>query len=617
MRGMTRVAVVLVLCLTACVAHEKNGDQAAAVGDWKTAMAAYREALLNEPESPILRQKYEQARKEAVSEATRHAHSCAGARDWQCAVEEADFVLAVEGPNADMAAFRADAARSLAREQIQRARTEASSQRFPEALGYLKRVTAVSDDPEIIQEATRAKAEVVGLADVEAERLRQLKAYPRSLELLRLMASVDVSKQQKLQLVEAEYEQHLAAEYERLAREGDEALAQRRWAQAQEKYEEALRMKSGGRAESLARYAEGMARGESALAKRDFVTSAEGYRQAVESGMDRDGSAAAKLARVEIRPYALRIRSVLVMPTRLDGRPWVGPAAPIFGRLLERGMEVTAGADNRAALKFLLRAAERVPMQNRPTLSVIVTLPNGERLVTPSRNGLYAVFNDPELVIATNHFDERNVVFQVVQGEGSSMEEVGMVSVALGELVQRQEAELSKQSIAALDLVSGPGVGRVDGMFTGLRPVGDGSNLASDFSVPTARTRGFRLTEVKAVARPGDYQDEQGQDGAPDLFVELEQGGRVVYRGPVVTGNYEPSWSPTAVNLYVEQTEQLVMHLWDADEGDAPDEVLSVHVPASRVAAGSFQIRTQGGSSVELRFEPRRSDGPPMATTRP
>jgi hypothetical protein len=600
---MTRAAVVLLLCLTACVAHEKNGDRAAAVGDWKTALAAYREALLREPESPALKEKFEQARKEALVAASQRAHTCASAQEWQCAVEEADFALSLDGSNTELAAFRANAARSLALDVVRRARAAAGTQQFPEAFGLLQRATRVSNDPRVLEESGRAKAEVMRLADVEAERLRQLKAYARSLTLLRLLVSVDASLQPKLQAVEAEYEQFRSAEYERLTAEGDAALAQRRWAAAQEKYEEALRMKSGGRAEPLARYAEGMARGESALAKRDFEGATEGYRLAVDSGMDRDGSAAARLTAVEIRPYTIRLRSVLVMPTRLDGHPWVGPANPLLVRLMDRG----------TAWRVLIRAAERVPMQNRPTLSVIVTRPDGERLMTPARQSLYAVYEDPAFVITTNHFDERPLVFQVVQGEGTAQEEVGTVSVALGELVQRQEAELSKQSIAALELATGPGEGRVDGMFTGLRPVGDGTNLAQDFSVPTASTRSFRLKGVRAMAAPGDYQNESGQDGAPDLYVELEQGGRVIYRSPVVANDPEATWAPTGMNVHVEQTEQLVVRVWDADDGDAADPVLSTSIPAQTVALGLFQGFTPGGSSVELRFESRRFEGPRMA----
>ncbi len=615
MHRMNRVAVVLLLCLSACVAHEKNGDKAAAVGDWRTALAAYREALLNEPESPVLKEKFERARKEAVAAASQRAHTCASTGEWKCALEEADFALSIEPGNPELAAFRADAARSMALEQLQRARAAAGNQEFPDAFNLLKHATTLSKDPQVVQQAAQVRGEVLGLAGAEAERLYKGKEYSRSITLLRMMVPLDASWQSRLALVEAEYEQHLAAEYERLAREGDAALAQRRWAEARDRYAEALRMKSGGRAESLMRYAEGMARGESALAQRDFVSSAQGYRQAVESGHDRDRAAAAQLERVEIRPYSIRLRSVLVMPTRLDGRPWVGPANPLLALLLQRGMGAVSGTDNARAWRQLIRAVERVPAQNRPTLSVIVTTPTGERLMTPGRNSLYAVYDDPELVIATNHYDERNIVFQVVQGEGMSTEEVGVVSVALGELVQRGESELSQRSIAALELATVPAAGRVDGMFAGLRPLGDGTNLAQDFSLPTPRTRGFFLTGVKAVVRPGDYQDEQAGDGAPDLYVEVEQGGRVVYRGPVVGNSYEASWAPTRVNLYVEQTEQLVLRVWDADDGDPADAVLSASVPAKSLADGSFHFvgGPQGASVVDLRFEPRRTEIPRMA----
>jgi hypothetical protein len=131
MRRVSGAMVVLLMCLSACVAHEKNGDRAAAVGDWKTALLAYREALMKEPESPALKEKYEQARREAVVAASQRARTCASAREWPCAVEEADFALSLDASNTELAAFRADAARELALELLQRARVTAGQQQFP------------------------------------------------------------------------------------------------------------------------------------------------------------------------------------------------------------------------------------------------------------------------------------------------------------------------------------------------------------------------------------------------------------------------------------------------------------------------------------------------------
>jgi hypothetical protein len=105
-------ALILSLVVTACVAHEKAGDQAAALGDWSAALAHYGQALAKEPDSPELKEKYERARREAVADAYKKAQACAAAGDWSCAVGEADFALQVDSGNREVAAFRADAARA-------------------------------------------------------------------------------------------------------------------------------------------------------------------------------------------------------------------------------------------------------------------------------------------------------------------------------------------------------------------------------------------------------------------------------------------------------------------------------------------------------------------------
>ena len=59
--------LLAVTLLTSCIAHDKSADKFAAVGDWKNAWSEYRKALADKPDDPILKQKYENARKQAIS----------------------------------------------------------------------------------------------------------------------------------------------------------------------------------------------------------------------------------------------------------------------------------------------------------------------------------------------------------------------------------------------------------------------------------------------------------------------------------------------------------------------------------------------------------------------
>jgi hypothetical protein len=107
----------------------------------------------------------------------------------------------------------------------------------------------------------------------------------------------------------------------------------------------------------------------------------------------------------------------------------------------------------------------------------------------------------------------------------------------------------------------------------------------------------------------GNYQNELGLDGRPDPFVEIEQGGRIVYRSPQGQDDHQVDWALKAVNLFVAPGEQLVVRVWDAD-ASSDDLVLAANLPSQVLNTGAFQVRTKAGSSVNLLFEPRRTEAP-------
>src|SRR5438552_1518436 len=91
------VSAVLLLSLTGCAAHHaKEGDRAAAVGDWKTAEMQYRTALARNPSDPELKTKHDQAKTEAVKQAKARAQSCLQDRNFPCAQSEADYAAGTD-----------------------------------------------------------------------------------------------------------------------------------------------------------------------------------------------------------------------------------------------------------------------------------------------------------------------------------------------------------------------------------------------------------------------------------------------------------------------------------------------------------------------------------------
>ena len=76
---MRRIVLALALAslgaLAGCASHEKLGDRAAAVGDWKSAEAQYAEALKKDPGNAEKRAKWQQARGQALQGAVAKARA--------------------------------------------------------------------------------------------------------------------------------------------------------------------------------------------------------------------------------------------------------------------------------------------------------------------------------------------------------------------------------------------------------------------------------------------------------------------------------------------------------------------------------------------------------------
>ncbi|XXF76148.1 hypothetical protein P2318_24220 [Myxococcaceae bacterium GXIMD 01537] len=591
------------LLMSACVAHEKVGDQAAAVGDWKSALASYGTALSNEPDSPVLKDKYLRAKQEAVADAFRRARSCAATGDFSCAVGEADYALQVEPGNMEIASFRVEAARSLALSQVSRAREEAAQGRFRASIDLLERARSLSSDAAVTQAGTQARTELASLAGAEAERLRQQRAFPEALEALSIAAAIEPARRGRLEAMRQEYEQFLDAEAERLALDGDAAMAHGDWAVAAASYENSLKIRPGGRAGPLARYTGGMALGEAALSRRDFATAANGYRQALDSGMDPGGRAAERLAMVEVRPYSVRIRSVLARPMRPDGRPWVGSYHPLLGQLTSLFAGDLLGPHASRSARRAIEMAMMLPPENRPALSVQVALPDGTRLATQPVSGLYATF-DAEFIVATNTLDERPLSVRVVHGVGPVYEEVGVVTFPMGELARRREAYLADRSVAQMLLTFEPALQRVDGMFAGMYPLSEGSNYAQDYSQPSPSSAGFRLRSVRVAVPPHALMAEP-DEGAAELLVEIVQRGRVVFRSSQVDNRNDAQWTVNNVNLYLETNDPLSVRVWDMDADGQHDLLVDAPFFPNQVAQGTVHATAPNGSSAILQFEAR------------
>jgi tetratricopeptide (TPR) repeat protein len=463
---MRRIFLLLPVILLACAGHEKRGDRAAAVGDWKAAERDYADSLRKDPGNAEKRAKYESARQRALQASLGTARACLVSQDFECAFAESEYAQRLEPADMEIAGLRAEAARNVGLLRLRRA-AEASARRdHRAAFDLFGRGRDVSPDAAVQAEATRVAPSLVAGAVDDAQQYRAAQQYPQAIDLLALAAGIDGRVGPTLQTVRGEYDRWLDAQYEATAQEGDAFLRERRFAEAQARYEAALRFRKGGRAEPLARYARALGQGEQAIQTRDFPRATHAYEEAIRTGMDGSGFAAVELERVRIRPYAVRVRSVLVKPVRPDGAPWTGARSRGFDRVV--GLLAAAAFDGGGA-RAALDVYDALPHENRPNLVATLTLPDGRRFATEPRTALRARL-ESTVVVDTNHYDDRPITIHLSHAGGADGAEVGAVSFRIMDLLASRELSLRDRSIVELRVLGEPSPLR-DGAAQGFAPL--------------------------------------------------------------------------------------------------------------------------------------------------
>jgi tetratricopeptide (TPR) repeat protein len=461
-----RLLLLLSLALSACMAHDKSGDRAAAVGDWKAAYVEYRQALADEPNDPKMKEKFAQARAEALKSSTATARGCFARRDWGCAVSEADFALSIDPGNAELSGLRRDAGRELALVEAELARSQIAQGQLRQADATIRNAQRQSNDPKVQQALSRASGELVTAATAEADRRRAARQYPEALAVLQLALPYEPKLRDRVEQVKQEQAAFFRAEHDRLMAEGDQLLARNAWADAAARFNAAQAAVPDDRARAAEHYCRLAIGADAAVERGDWPAATRDYQEMVDLRVEQNGYAAAQLARVAIRPWAVRIRSVLVSPLRPDGVPWVGPPRPFVVRVANEVARVSGGPPSSPFLMLL----GQVPHENQPHVVVEVVAPGGPPLLTEPHRGLYTSLAST-VVVGANAFERRRITFRVFHAERNGLvEDIGLVDIPLGELVTRGSARLQGPSVAALELSAEPADGVAPGSFSDLAP---------------------------------------------------------------------------------------------------------------------------------------------------
>ncbi len=299
---MRKILAVLVcsLALAGCIAHEKEGDSAAAVGDWKTAYMHYQAALREKSDTPGLKEKYDNAKNQALAQSWTKAQGCEQTQDWNCALGEAEFVLTLEPTHAGAVGLRARAATQQALGHINEARMMVAQRQYQQAYNAVKTARQKSADPQVQQQASMVEQEIVAGASGEAERLRQTHSYRESSAMYEMLASIDPRFGQQVSQVKAEQEAFILAQYEAEAQKGDQAIAAFDFRAALQAYQAAESIRPGGRAQPLIHYTQAMIQADDAIKARNWAGAESALRNAIATGKDFRNTAADMLERVRV-----------------------------------------------------------------------------------------------------------------------------------------------------------------------------------------------------------------------------------------------------------------------------------------------------------------------------
>lgn len=403
-------ASAVVALLLACVAHEKVADKAAATGDWRTAEREYAEALRGDPkDKAAVQAKWQDARTHAITDGQRHAQACMVGHDWECALAESSYVLGLDPGDAAMAAVRRDAGREVGRQRVREAAAANDRGESARAMELLEAARGATNDPGVEGEVRRWIPPIVRTASADADRLRAARQYPQAIDLLSRASRLDPAVGGQLQAVRAEYEQWKDVEAERLTRDGDGLLRAHRWGEARARYQQAAALRPNGRAAALARYAELLGDADEAVSRRDFVRAEHLYREAAQSPAD-DGLARAALERVQIRPWAITLRSVRVRHG--------GPRGPLV---------------------------------------VVVRMPDGRAVQTEPRDGARA-YLEGTFVVAANAYDDRVISARVLRmaNPGDPPFDLGTVRFRIADAIGDGRLALADGAVDELRIDAAP-----------------------------------------------------------------------------------------------------------------------------------------------------------------
>ncbi len=129
----------------------------------------------------------------------------------------------------------------------------------------------------------------------------------------------------------------------------------------------------------------------------------------------------------------------------------------------------------------------------------------------------------------------------------------------------------------------------------------DGSPWDGDLDPVPGLASYFKGDDLPEGATPRQEAAFGGLDTAPDPFVELFLQGRLLYTSLVLYDNLAPYWDGS-VEVGVVPEDEVIVKLWDADEGAPCDPIGEARVSGDRLLSDAWEVTLDMGQAREFRL---------------
>lgn len=174
--------------------YVKDGDYAAATGDWKKSVEAYGKALKEDPSNKEIQDRYTRSKQRAIEQAMAIAKRCKAEADYVCAGSESAYVLKLEPIHAEAASIKKEAKSKVCVMLVDKAKQDSDGGKYIDAAKKIAFIRKKCENAEVLAKANDVATEMAEPAveyvdymvkqEPPSDLMQRLKQYEEWLALL-------------------------------------------------------------------------------------------------------------------------------------------------------------------------------------------------------------------------------------------------------------------------------------------------------------------------------------------------------------------------------------------------------------------------------------------------